>query len=113
MRGTCWIILLLALVLPASSRAASAGDLMIAPTRVVLEGRERTAVVNLVNRGDQEATYRISLKNMAMKEDGSYENIEEPVNGEQFAIDRLFDIFVGASQPTGIYTGTYNTTVNF
>lgn len=69
--------------------AQSAGDLMVAPTRMVFSGRKRAGEINLVNRGSKEATYRISFKNMTMKEDGSYEDIQAPVNGEKFADDML------------------------
>jgi hypothetical protein len=52
---------------------------------LLFEGRDRTEDVTLINRGDAETTYRIAFKNMAMKEDGTYEDIEVPKSGEQFA----------------------------
>jgi P pilus assembly chaperone PapD len=47
-----------------------AGDLMLIPTRVVLEGRQRAAEVMLKNQGKEIATYRIFLKEMEMGPDG-------------------------------------------
>ncbi len=67
------------------SLAQGVGGLMVTPTRIVFEGRQRTAEVNLVNTSSITATYRISFKNMRMLEDGSYEDIEAPEAGELFA----------------------------
>ena len=58
---------------------------MVSPTRVVFEGRTRSAELTLLNRGTAPATYRISFKNMRMLEDGSFEDIEAPGPGERFA----------------------------
>ena len=68
---------------------AGVGDLMVAPTRVLLKGRKRTETVNLVNRGSKTATYRITLKNQRMHADGSYEDITLPDQGERFADDMI------------------------
>ncbi len=90
--GGFTLFLLIATVLPwvAPSEAwsQSAGDLVVAPTRIVFEGRTRTAQISLLNRGSGAATYRISLINMRMTEDGGFKEIDEPAPGEQFA-DRL------------------------
>jgi len=59
--------------------------LMVSPTRVIFEGRDRTATIHLINRSEREETYRISFKNMKMTEDGKYVDIIEPENGEKFA----------------------------
>ena len=67
---------------------AQAGDLIVAPTRVVLEGRTRSAELVLSNTGSASATYRISLVNMRMTESGSVTQITEPDEGQQFA-DKL------------------------
>ena len=86
------LFLLIAAVLPwvapSDARGQGAGDLMVAPTRIVFEGRTRTAQISLLNRGSASATYRISLVNMRMAEDGGFKAIDEPAPGEQFA-DRL------------------------
>ena len=90
--GGFTLFLLIATVLPwvAPSEAwsQSAGDLVVAPTRIVFEGRTRTAQISLLNRGSAAATYRISLINMRMTENGGFKEIDEPAPGEQFA-DRL------------------------
>ena len=86
------LFLLIAAVLPwvapSDARGQGAGDLVVAPTRIVFEGRTRTAQLSLLNKGSAAATYRISLINMRMTEDGGFKEIDEPAPGEQFA-DRL------------------------
>jgi hypothetical protein len=57
--------------------AAGLGDLMIAPTRIVLEGSRRVAEVLLVNVGDVRGTYRISLVDYRMDEKGSMTELAE------------------------------------
>ncbi len=73
---------------PNAAQAQGAGDLVVAPTRVVLEGRKRSEQLALVNKGSESATYRITLINMRMGVDGSMVEISEPAEGETFA-DRL------------------------
>jgi len=48
------------------------GDLLVAPTRVVFEGRKRSAELNLSNIGTARATYRVSLIRMEMDESGGF-----------------------------------------
>jgi hypothetical protein len=71
------------------AKAQSAGDLVVSPTRVVLESRTRSAQLGLVNKGSETATYRISVINMSMSEDGGMTEVAKPVDGQQFA-DSLF-----------------------
>jgi hypothetical protein len=78
-----------ALAMPAQIGAA--GDLLVAPTRIVLDG-PRGAEVVLNNIGAETATYRVSLELKRMRADGSLEEIE-PENatpGEQAMLDMLF-----------------------
>lgn len=90
-RRTFWIFCAgcLALFMAAPSLAAprGAGDLLVAPTRVVFEGRQRTAEITLVNRGYTPATYRISFVELRMDELGRTTELDpaaaEP--GEQFS----------------------------
>ncbi len=63
----------LALIAPASP-ALAAGDLLVAPTRVILDGARGTEVI-LNNVGAQPATYRISLELRRMKADGTVEDV--------------------------------------
>lgn len=58
----------------ASAPALAAGDLLVAPTRVVLEGGRGTEVI-LNNVGAAPATYRISLELRRMNPDGRLEDV--------------------------------------
>ena len=62
--------------------------LLVAPTRVVLEGRTRSAALTLFNTGDAPAVYRLSLIHMRMTERGALE-IEQgaPAPDERIADD--------------------------
>ncbi len=59
--------------------AVAAGDLLVAPTRVVLDGTRGTEVI-LNNVGNEPATYRISLELRRMNADG---NLDEVVAGNE------------------------------
>ncbi|NQV99646.1 MAG: molecular chaperone [Rhodospirillales bacterium] len=72
-----------------TAMAQGAGDLIVAPTRVVLEGRTRTAQLTLSNTGSNTSTYRISIVNLRMNDDGSVTEITEPDPGQNFA-EKLF-----------------------
>lgn len=52
------------------STAGGPGDLLVAPARLIFEGRKRTAELNLSNIGFAPATYGIALVRMEMDEDG-------------------------------------------
>lgn len=71
------LLLLLALTQPVSPGTARADGLMIDPKRIVFEDRERNAAVVLINRGAQAVTYRISFRDVRMREDGSFEPLDE------------------------------------
>ena len=62
------------LTLPAVPVAAQ-GDLLVAPTRVILDGRRGTEVI-LSNIGSEEATYRIELELRRMTPEGGLLDIE-------------------------------------
>ncbi|CAN0123613.1 unnamed protein product, partial [Chrysoparadoxa australica] len=62
-------------------------EVLIAPTRVVLEKGERTAELVIVNKGTEEAAYRISVENRRMLENGSMEIAEDTRDDELFAKD--------------------------
>ncbi len=57
-----------------SAPAQAAGDLLVAPTRIVLDGK-RSAEVILNNIGSEEATYRISLELRRMDKVGHLDDI--------------------------------------
>ncbi len=72
----------------ASTPAKAAGDLLVAPTRIVLDGR-RGAEVILNNIGSEEATYRISLELRRMGDNGRLEDIlpEDANDKEKAALE--------------------------
>lgn len=55
--------------------ASAQGDLLVAPTRVILDGSRGTEVI-LSNIGSEEATYRIDLELRRMTEDGNLVDVE-------------------------------------
>jgi hypothetical protein len=63
------------------------GDLLVAPTRVVFEGRTRAAELTLLNIGKQTATYRISFTHLAMTETGDLKEVETAEPGGAFVDD--------------------------
>ncbi|HEY0108526.1 MAG TPA: hypothetical protein VGB67_02795 [Fibrella sp.] len=67
-------LLLTALAWPAQTDAQ--GNLLISPRRVVFEGARRTTELNLANTGKDTARFMISMMEIRMKEDGSFEIIE-------------------------------------
>jgi len=62
--------------LPLIAPAYAAGDLLIAPTRVVFDGRRGTEVI-LNNIGNEEATYRITLELRRMNDKGRLDDVEQ------------------------------------
>jgi hypothetical protein len=69
--------------------SAGVGDLLVAPTRIVLNGSRGTEIV-LSNIGDEVATYRISVELRRMKEDGSLEDVVAANDRETRARDMIF-----------------------
>jgi hypothetical protein len=61
------------------------GDLLVAPTRVVFEGRARTGELTLLNIGKQVATSRISFTHFRMLENGDLKEIEQPAESDAVA----------------------------
>ncbi len=76
--------------LPVSSIAQ--GDLLIYPKRINFEGSKRTQQISLSNTGKDTARYVISVIQIRMREDGSFETITQPDPGQQFA-DKYFRFF--------------------
>ena len=62
--------------LVAPAPLAAQGDLLIAPTRLVLDGRRGGEVI-LANVGNEEATYRVTLELRRMTPEGSLEPVDE------------------------------------
>jgi P pilus assembly chaperone PapD len=76
-------LILLQVFFPFNTRAQ--GNLLITPKRVVFEGNKRSMDLNLANIGDDTATYAISLIQIRMTEEGGFETITEPDEGQLFA----------------------------
>jgi len=79
------VVAVAAVLLPSTGFAQGAGDLIVSPTRVVFEGRERAAQLSLANKGSASATYRITVVNMRMDENGGLTPVETPDPGQKFA----------------------------
>ena len=99
---------------------AYANDLLVAPTRVVLNGSRGTEVI-LNNIGTEEATYRISLELRRMTPDGGLEEVEIPNETEESALGMIRyaprrvvlppnqpqAIRIGVRAPEGLSDGEY------
>ena len=74
-------LLVPALILAAPPAHAGVGDLLVAPTRIVLDGRRGTEVI-LNNIGDDVATYRISVELRRMTPEGRLVDVSAPTDRE-------------------------------
>ena len=104
----------------AAPATAGVGDLLVAPTRLVLDGG-RGAEIVLNNIGDQPATYRISVEFRRMKADGSLDDVTDPTPQEKAAADMIVyaprrvtlapnepqSIRIAARPPQGLPDGEY------
>ena len=88
----CWLksLIVLLLLFPGVTNIflndlKAQGNLLITPRRVVFEGSKRSMDLNLANTGKDSATYAISIVQIRMKEDGGFETITEPDQGQRFA----------------------------
>lgn len=72
--GRMAVVAAILAAMPMAAQAAG-GDLLIAPTRVVLDGRRGTEVI-LNNIGNEEATYRITLELRRMNDKGRLDDVE-------------------------------------
>ena len=71
-----WISALVMIPLAHAGRA----ELMLAPTRFVLDGTQRTVAVDVINKGNATGSYRIEIVDMAMPEVGAIREIPEGQN---------------------------------
>lgn len=99
---------------------AGIGDLLVAPTRIVLDGRRGTEVV-LNNVGEEPATYRISVELRRMTPEGGLQDVESPNAGEKVAQEMILyaprritlapnqpqSIRISARPPKGLPDGEY------
>ena len=110
---------LLAMV-PTPAARAGVGDLLVAPTRIILDGGRGTEII-LNNIGDETATYRISVELRRMKPDGGFEDVTVPNAHEVLARDMIVyaprrvtlpprqpqTIRIAARAPAGLADGEY------
>ena len=68
------------------------GNLLINPRRVVFEGTKRSQDLNLANTGKDTAKYNVSIIEYRMKEDGSFQEVTTPDDGQNFA-DKFIRFF--------------------
>jgi len=102
-------------------------DLMLYPTRVVLESRDRAAEVQLVNRGTRPETYRIRLVNRRMSDSGDIVDAPDAQPGEQPAEQMLRysprqvmlqpgvaqTVRIALRKPAGLAAGEYRSHLQF
>lgn len=99
------ILLAPAFVIAAPPAEAGVGDLLVAPTRIVLDGRRGTEII-LNNIGDDVATYRISVELRRMTPDGRLADVADPTAAEKTAQEMILyaprRITLPPSQPQAI-----------
>jgi hypothetical protein len=109
--GKLFFIIFCLYILPLTVQGQ--GNLLITPRRVVFENGKRTAEVNVANIGSDSARYLVSLVEMRMKEDGTFETITEPDSGQSFASKylRFFprSVYLGPKEPQVVKIQIYNT----
>lgn len=117
---TCAALALSLLLQGTSAAANGVGDLLVAPTRIILNGSRGTEVI-LNNIGDEVATYRITVELRRMKADGSFEDVPVPTEREATARDMIIHaprrvtlppnqpqaIRIAARPPAGLPDGEY------
>lgn len=99
---------------------AGVGDLLVAPTRILLNGPRGTEVI-LNNIGEEPATYRISIEFRRMTESGELVEVPEPSAAEKATEDMIVyaprkvtlaphepqSIRIAARPPQGLPDGEY------
>jgi P pilus assembly chaperone PapD len=87
-RSTLAAVVAAPLFLSAAPAEAGIGDLLVAPTRIVLDGR-RGAEVVLNNIGEEPAVYRISVEFRRMDRDGGLTEVSQPTADDEKAADMI------------------------
>jgi P pilus assembly chaperone PapD len=107
------------LALPTVAQAG-VGDLLVAPTRILLDGRRGTEII-LNNIGEEPATYRVSVEFRRMSESGDLVDVTTPSAADKTAQDMIVyaprkvtlaphepqAIRVAARPPQGLPDGEY------
>jgi hypothetical protein len=81
------IVTALTCLTPSSSGAQ--GNLLVTPRRVVFDKPPYVRELNLANIGKDTARYLVSMMEIRMKDDGSFEQITVPDSGQLFASKNL------------------------
>ena len=116
----CLAVAVASLAFVATPLSAGVGDLLVAPTRIILDGRRGTEII-LNNIGDDVATYRISVELRRMLPDGSLEMVTTPSAREAAAEAMILyaprkvtlppnqpqSIRINARAPQGLADGEY------
>ncbi len=107
-------------LLPQTALHAGVGDLLVAPTRIVLDGRKGAEII-LNNIGEEPATYRISVEFRRMLPNGTLEDVAEITDADKAARDMIVyaprrvtlapnqpqSIRINARPPKGLPDGEY------
>jgi len=64
---------------------AQLGGISVFPSQVVFEGRTRSVNLNLMNKNSEPSTFRLSLQNVRMNENGEFVVITKPDPAASFA----------------------------
>jgi len=103
-----------------TAAGAGVGDLLVAPTRLVLDGRKGAEII-LNNIGDEPATYRVSVEFRRMTEKGELVDVASPSASDKAAEDMIVfaprkvmlaphepqSIRIAARPPQGLPDGEY------
>jgi hypothetical protein len=79
------LIITMVLISGLIQQISAQGDLLISPVRVIFEGNKQKEEISLVNIGNDTTTYSVSFLQYNMTEDGKFELIENPGEGQMFA----------------------------
>jgi len=71
-----------------TAASAGVGDLLVAPTRLVLDGRKGAEII-LNNIGDEPATYRVSVEFLRMNEQGGLVEVTSPTDADRKIEDMI------------------------
>src|SRR5687768_1620831 len=118
--GLAATVLAVSLSLLAGPASAGIGDVLVAPTRLVLDGRKGAEVI-LNNIGEEPATYRISVEFRRMTPDGGLVDLDQPTAEDKLAEEMIVyaprrvtlaphqpqSIRVSARAPQGLPDGEY------
>lgn len=79
------LLLIMLPLLGINMQVKAQGDLLVSPVRVVFEGKKQKEEISLVNTGTDTAVYSVSFLQYKMTEDGGFEIINKPEEGQLFA----------------------------